>query len=183
LVPSFEVEAFILAGGRSRRFGSEKALARLRGRTLLAHAMRLARTVRLEPRIVCSDPFPLTATGRAFVVGERPGEGPAEGLRAALRACAAPWALVLAVDMPAVDASLIHRLLRAARTAPTESGFVFRDGEQVHPFPGLYAAACRERGRGARSMGALIEAAGVRILDSPETGDRFRNVNRPGDLE
>jgi molybdopterin-guanine dinucleotide biosynthesis protein A len=136
----------------------------------------------VEPRIVRRDPRPLAAFGRAFVVGERPGEGPVEALRAALRVCAAPWALVLAVDMPGVTPGLLRRLIEAAHASPGEPGFVFAAGGRVHPFPGIYRPACRERCAGERSMHGLIEAAGVSAIEAPDAASAFRNVNRPADL-
>lgn len=49
-----DVAAFVLAGGKSTRMGSDKAFVMLEGRTLLARALDLARTVTGDVRIVGS---------------------------------------------------------------------------------------------------------------------------------
>src|ERR1700756_5716831 len=47
-----DVSAFILAGGKSTRMGADKAFVALDGRTLLARALELARSMTDDVRIV-----------------------------------------------------------------------------------------------------------------------------------
>lgn len=49
---SLDVAAFILAGGKSTRMGTDKAFVVLEGRTLLARTLDLARAVTADVRIV-----------------------------------------------------------------------------------------------------------------------------------
>ncbi|MDM7914318.1 MAG: NTP transferase domain-containing protein, partial [Candidatus Eisenbacteria bacterium] len=78
------VSGFVLAGGASRRFGSNKALATHRGRSLLALALRAMRELNIHPRIVAPDPAPFRRYRAPVLTGERPGLGPVEGVRVAL---------------------------------------------------------------------------------------------------
>ncbi len=198
-VPRVAWEGFVLAGGRSERFGSDKALARLGGRTLLDRALAALEGCGLTPRVVARDPWAYRNRARVFVLSERPGRGPAEGLRAALAACAAPWALVLPVDMPGVDAPLLRCLVAAAPApgsgvrpaeAPRAVCFAGPDGRR-HPLPGAYhrSLAGEVEGLGeAPALQAVLDRAGVRVL-GPEAvpgtdlAAALRNVNRPGDLD
>ena len=89
----------ILAGGRSTRFGSDKALALLDGRPLIEHAIA-ALAARTEVVIVC---------GREWGdwVPDRPGPdlGPLGGINAALHAAAARGfdaVLTAPCDVPAL---------------------------------------------------------------------------------
>ena len=49
-----DVTAFILAGGKSTRMGADKAFVEYDGRTLLARALDLARSITHDVRIVGS---------------------------------------------------------------------------------------------------------------------------------
>ncbi|MBM3287648.1 MAG: molybdenum cofactor guanylyltransferase, partial [Candidatus Eisenbacteria bacterium] len=89
------VAGFVLAGGESRRFGRDKALANYEGRPMLQRALDALRDAGLEPAVVAPDAGPYRSLCSSFVTSERPGRGPVEGLRAALKATQEPWALVL----------------------------------------------------------------------------------------
>ena len=92
------VTGFVLAGGKSSRMGKDKAFLQIFGRTLLAHALELAKA----------------ATGSAWIVGSRekfaafgqvaediyPGHGPLAGIHKALTSTQTDLNLILAVDMP-----------------------------------------------------------------------------------
>lgn len=186
------IEAFILAGGRSSRFGSNKVLATWQGRTLLEHALRAVEPLGLPTRVVTRDPTPYLPWATAFVLAERPGLGPVEALRAALEASLAPWALVLTGDMPGVG-PLVRPLIRVANSVEQDvNSICYADAEEgPQPFPALYQRVLLSRigelGPGA-SMHALQAAATAHLLaphDVPEiTGwsATLRNVNEPRDL-
>jgi molybdopterin-guanine dinucleotide biosynthesis protein A len=188
-----EVEGFVLAGGTSSRFGSNKALASWRGVPMLGRALHVLEDIGLTGRIVCSDPLPFGTFYHPFVLGERPGRGPAEGLRTALLATAAPWALLLAVDMPEVGPGVLRALLQARIRGGPATGdrapLVFEDGERVHPFPGLYPRGLLEMldrlGEGVSLQRVLEEAGARRVPWDPARsgGETLRNVNAAGDLE
>lgn len=184
MIPLADIRGFVLAGGRSSRFGSDKALHPVGGKPLLAHALDAIRELGLVPSVVAPDARPYAALADAFVTGERPGHGPLEGLRAALAACTAPWALVLSADMPGVQARVLARLVHAAHV--TCDAVVFADtAGRRHPFPGLYAASLRAAADalpGDAAMAALLDAARVRVADPGDARAVLRNVNRPEDL-
>jgi len=183
-----EIEGFVLAGGSSSRFGSNKVLASWRGGSMLDRALGALSGVGLTGRIVCPDPRPFRDVYHPLVMGERPGRGPAEGVRAALLASAAPWSLVLAADMPEVGVGALRTLLRAV-PGTTGAAVVFREGERIHPFPGLYRATLLEAldrlGAGA-SMQVLLRGTETVRLDwipAAARGESLRNVNEPSDME
>src|SRR5258708_4756586 len=110
---SSDVAAFILAGGKSTRMGTDKAFVVLDGRTLLARALDVARAVTADVRIVGDA---ANFAGFAPVVEDVfRGCGPLGGIHAALRASAAELNLMLAVDVPFVSAGLLEFLVARAR--------------------------------------------------------------------
>src|SRR5690348_1515752 len=99
-----DVAAFILAGGKSTRMGADKAFVPLDGRTLLARALDLARSVTPDVRIVGN---PETFASFAPVVEDVfRDRGPLGGIHAALRASTKELNLILAVDVPFVSLAL-----------------------------------------------------------------------------
>jgi molybdopterin-guanine dinucleotide biosynthesis protein A len=181
------IQAFVLAGGASSRFGSDKALASWRGRPLLAWAIDAARSLGLSPAIVSPRVEAYRAHASAFITDERPDRGPSEGLRAALGVCPTEWALVLSVDMPRIDGRALRALCAAATAEDRAVCFVDPSGRR-HPFPGLYR----------RAMKAMLDAQEApvplqRVLDDAPaklvevasidpSGAILRNVNRREDL-
>ncbi|WP_336360962.1 molybdenum cofactor guanylyltransferase [Haladaptatus sp. ZSTT2] len=115
--------AVILAGGRSTRFGeADKAVAPLAGVPMIRRvADRLVDEIS-ELVVNCrSDqtaamreamagyPHPVT-----FAEDEEPDEGPMAGIKTGLRGVAAEYAIVVACDMPFVDAGLVSYLFERA---------------------------------------------------------------------
>ncbi len=188
------IQGFVLAGGRSRRFGSDKAFAVFQGRTLLACALDALAALGVPAAIVAPDARRYAGICGSFVESERPGLGPVEGARASLDACARDWALILSVDMPGVDAALLGVLVEAAREDRASRCFCFADSSGMrHPFPGLYNRAILDLWAPGRvpisSMQDLLDAASARSIGQrhapPELDlDRaLHNVNRPRDLD
>jgi len=182
----------ILAGGRSRRMGFDKASLRVDGRGVLA---RLAETLagRVEE---------VWVIGRAPGGGppgwvrrrldRRPDCGPLGGIETALHAAAGGGhaaALVVACDMPrlgpeAVDLLLVGRDRTAAATALRLPGT-----EAAEPLAAVYEVAALEPLRRALDEGRLsataflarVEAAAVEV--PPDMAGQLANVNTPEDLE
>ena len=99
----------VLAGGRSSRFGSDKAEALWRGKPLIQHAIDALRPM-VDDLVLCG-----RAYGDVGAIADRPnaGLGPLGGLNAALHhAEAHGFAAVLSVgcDTPLLPVALLERL-------------------------------------------------------------------------
>jgi molybdopterin-guanine dinucleotide biosynthesis protein A len=111
----------ILAGGRSQRMGTSKALLPLPGRpskTFLSHLVSTLAPLCAEVLVVARDPtqFAHVALPESrMVFDEKPGGGPLMGLYSGLKAVQSPNALLVAVDMPFVQPALLSLLLSHAR--------------------------------------------------------------------
>lgn len=120
-----EACAIVLAGGESRRFGSDKALARFRGEPLIAHVLRGLVDARFqEVCVVAKDPAKYAGVtveityakkqSVALVRDLRLWQTPLAGLEAGLRASRHELIFACAADMPfAADAALIDALFAA----------------------------------------------------------------------
>jgi molybdopterin-guanine dinucleotide biosynthesis protein A len=107
----------ILAGGRSQRMGTNKALLPLPGQaseTFLAHLVSTMAPLCAELLIVARDPAQfarIALPDTRLVYDEKPGSGPLMGLYSGLKAMQSTTALVIAVDMPFVQPALLAFLL------------------------------------------------------------------------
>jgi molybdopterin-guanine dinucleotide biosynthesis protein A len=184
------VAAFILAGGKSTRMGSDKAFVMLDGRTLLERALELAPSVTKDVRVVGgAEKFAAFAPVVEDVFREC---GPLGGIHAALRASAAELNLMLAVDVPFVPAELLRYLVARARGS---------DAIATVPRAGAWQPLCavyrREFGdvaekalrAGRYRINALFAEIRVQAVEEEElalagfSAGMFRNLNTPEELE
>ena len=185
-----DVAAFILAGGKSTRMGAEKAFLVLNGRTLLARALELARSVTADVRIVGE-----AAKFAAFapVVEDVFREcGPLGGIHAALRASWADLNLILAVDLPFVPPALLPLLITRARGSPAKVT-VARAGGGFQPLCAVYRRAFTDLAEKALREGrykidALFDEAQTQVIGEDELeaagfpASVFRNLNTREEL-
>ena len=146
-------EAFILAGGASRRMGTDKSQLRIERQTFTE---RIAETV-------------LNVTDSVTIVGGHdlnlpnipdlyPQWGALGGLHAALTACKREWAIVVACDLPFVTPELFFYL--ADQRMDHEAIVPVQKDNRAQPLSALYRVdPCGERAR------ELIEAGYRRPLD------------------
>lgn len=161
----------VLAGGRSSRFGSDKAMARMRdGRTLLDHAV-----AGLAPHVV-----KVVICGRNDGLPDRPAPdmGPLGGLNAALHHAAAhgfAGVLTTGCDMPFYPSPLPLPLL-------SKSAAVLEGQPLIGWWPTDLAAELDAHlaEENNRSLFGWMERIGARRVAVP--GLTLPNINRPQDL-
>lgn len=171
----------VLAGGRSTRFGSNKALAELDGFSLVRRAaMCLAE--------VCSTVV-LADAGQGLLpeiesIDDGPGRGPAAGLLGASLRYPGRDLLVLACDLPAVPVALLEEV-----SAPSSADLIMaRTSRGVEPLCALYRHPSLQRiaqrvANAEFALHSLITEAGLEASFVDAEDDLLLNVNRPADLE
>jgi molybdopterin-guanine dinucleotide biosynthesis protein A len=181
---SADLEAVILAGGRSTRFGSDKAAALLRGRPLLQWvaealgqvAVRLVIVRAVGQALPALDaPVPVT-----IVDDEYPGLGPLAGLATGLAGCRAEFAFACSCDAPLISPALVERLAAIARAeqadivCPDVAGY-------PQPLVAVYrVATCAPAFRRAveeRTGGLRIVAAYDGLRVAQPGAETFRDVD------
>jgi molybdopterin-guanine dinucleotide biosynthesis protein A len=179
--------AFILAGGRSTRMGTDKAFLEWDGQTLLARALELGRGV-AEDVFIAGDAAKFTSYGRV-VEDIFPDRGPLGAIHAALCHTSAEWNLMLAVDMPLLEPKFLAFLLRAAQES-TAAVTVPKLSEGWQPLCAVYRPAFAEAAEcalleGRNKVDTLFAEVEVRELREVELSlagfgeQMFRNLNTP----
>jgi molybdopterin-guanine dinucleotide biosynthesis protein A len=184
-----DITGFVLAGGKSSRMGQDKALLELAGRTLLERAMALVRSVTPEVWIVgSSTKFEHFGT---VVEDAHTNRGPLGGIHAALRSTRSELNLLLAVDLPFVEAPFLAYLAKTARESDAMVTVV-RDSGHWQPLCAVYRRSFGVLAEEAllqrkNKIDALFKEAKTRVIDEDEMTVQgfnpamFHNLNTPED--
>ncbi len=127
LDPNLDAVGFVLAGGRSSRMGTDKALVQLGGQPLVVHALEILRAASLTASLAGGSVA--LAEFAPLIQDSQPGLGPLAGICTALASTSARLAVFLPIDLPLLPASLISHLLANACntgspvTVPSVNGF------------------------------------------------------------
>ena len=181
-----DLSGLILAGGRSRRFGSDKALATLDGLTFIARVYEALAPLCDEVLVgVGTEQRSYALPGPARFVRDRASIGPLGGLESGLAEAAAPWLLVVTCDLPYLRTDVLRALADARGAAVDAIVGVTPDGRR-HPLCSCYHRGVlpmlREQIAGHRlAVHALLDRLAVREVPAP--ADALRNVNTPADLK
>lgn len=168
----------VLAGGQSRRMGTDKALLPLDGRPLLDRMCEVLRQAGAARVLVSGD-----RPGWQGHPDGAPGLGPLGGVATMLDTHAGARLLFVAVDMPRLDTTLLSALLHGAGDS---SAAHFED----HPLPLLLRATPGVRGTaralldgpGPRSLRRLAAELGARPVALPaDAAPLLFNANTPAD--
>jgi molybdenum cofactor guanylyltransferase len=188
-----ETTGIILAGGYSSRFGSDKAVAKLDGVSLMNHtAQRLGEVC--ATLIAVARPNQDTngwPTVRLVIDDEEMPEGPLRGIYAGLNVCTTQWAFAVACDAPLVRPELLRFLLRHIK--PEVQAVVTRWDGHLQPLVALYSVSCVDiflqlLKAGERSPRRALESIPHTVVDEDEwrsfdpEGTSFVNVNTAEDL-
>jgi molybdopterin-guanine dinucleotide biosynthesis protein A len=187
-----ELTGIVLAGGRSRRMGEDKASLILDGMSLLQHCVDRLGSVVDELVLV-------GAPGRAlpWVLSDLPirtvedpveGEGPLMGMLVGLEATSTPIAVVVAVDMPLLEPQLLRLL--ASHVDATHRWVVPIANDRPQPLCSAFSVEALGVMRahldaGDRAPMALAADLGAYRMQADEwstvdaEGHSFLNVNTP----
>ena len=177
------VAGFVLVGGQSRRMGRDKAL-------LADGSGPLVEKVALEVRkaagsvALLGDPARYGHLGLAVIPDVIAGCGPMSGLHSALSSTETEWILIVACDLPNVDAEFLKRLLNEARpgvrciAAQTAAGLeplcaVYHRNTRIEVEEALREGRLRMRDLLAQ-LGAIGVEADSRLVRNVNTEEDWR---------
>lgn len=183
-----DVTAFVLAGGKSTRMGTDKAFVMLDGRTLLDRALEAARSV-TENVFVSGDPAKYESYA-ACVTDFYPNCGPLAGIHAALHSSYTEFNLILAVDLPFVTAGFLQFLISRAMASTGANITLPRSDGQFQPLCTVYrrefvVSAEQALRAGRYRIDALFDPRVTQVIEQDVleaagfSSNIFRNLNSP----
>ncbi len=182
-----DLTAFVLAGGKSTRMGSDKAFLTWGDDTLLSHALKLAAGVTPRMRIV-GDARKFAAFG--VVIGDiYRDHGPLGGIHAALASSTTDFNLMLAVDSPLIEPRFLQFMVGLARGTDALVTLPRADGG-LQPLCAVYRRefalpADQALQMGRNKIDALFTTVKIRVIENDEligagfSAAMFRNLNTP----
>jgi molybdopterin-guanine dinucleotide biosynthesis protein A len=183
-----EATGFVLAGGKSRRFGEDKALFPVNGEPLIRRPVACLTALAPSVAIVAKHPSTYAALDVPVEKDAYPQQMPHVGILTGLGAAETAWSIFLACDMPAMTPAVV-RTLYEARGSGEETvavqAVVAESPSGVHPLVGCYHRAAMKTLRRAIdnewSLRKGLSALNTRVVSFGDEGP-FRNVNRKSDL-
>ncbi|MBL7953070.1 MAG: molybdenum cofactor guanylyltransferase [Flavobacteriales bacterium] len=179
----------VLAGGRSSRMGRDKALIEHNGRSLIANAVEILRP-HVDELLIIGDPSTYGRIGPLVIADDTSGQGPLGGILTALRYAWNDRSIVLACDMPNINARFIEHLKTWADR--DHDAVVAQCDGRMEPLAAVYHRSCRHvfsarLAAGERKMSTALDRVRTRYLqvcpgEEEWPDDLFRNINTPTDL-
>jgi molybdopterin-guanine dinucleotide biosynthesis protein A len=186
-----EVSAAILAGGQARRLGGrDKSRLVVRGHTIIVRQVEVLQQITSDILLVSSHPERHGGLGLPVHADAVQGAGAMGGLLTALDAARHDLVLVVACDLPFLQAPLLRRLVDLAGGADGAWAAAARGPE---PLLACYRRSARDRIReqvaaGRLRLGDLDRVLRMKRLEGGElaaygdVGELLANVNTPDDL-
>ena len=169
----------ILAGGESRRMGTDKADLMYEGRTFLE--LQIVMGVRLGITDILVSGYRGERCPLPVVADRIPDRGPLGGLEASLRATKHEKCVVLSVDVPLVPLEELVQLLECSAASPIT---ILKNNGREQPLIGVYDRSLademlRELTESRGSVFAFINKTGYAVYESMAPAAVFANVNAP----
>ncbi|MGI9950931.1 molybdenum cofactor guanylyltransferase [Moorellaceae bacterium AZ2] len=180
-----------LAGGKSSRMGTNKALLPVGRDTMLGTVVSVLKSLFPETLVVTNEPELYLELGVKLVGDIFPAMGPLGGIHAGLVASPFWYNFVVACDMPFLEPRLIAFMLEQAEgydvVVPRLDGY-------LQPLHAVYSKGCLPAiedclGKGVTKIIAFYPAVRVRYIEAEilrrygEPERIFFNINTPADLE
>jgi molybdenum cofactor guanylyltransferase len=179
------IAGYVLAGGGSTRFGKDKALVELAGRSMLVRMCELLRIVASEVTVI-ADPEKYSSLGLRCLADRWPGAGPLGGIITALEDAGTrdqppEWNLIVSCDMPFLTQEWLAHLAERAMKSSSQVALP----ESAHgpePLCACYrtdaAPALRVAfERGVRKITAALKQVTTEVLDEADW-KRFDSARR-----
>ena len=181
----------VLAGGKSVRYGRNKALEIVQGKSLIEHAVQSLRSL-CDPVLVVANDLTLYPQVRATLVQDAVrDQGPLGGIFTALLFSPHPWVLAKATDMPFLVEPLVKAML--AKREGHDVVLPILNG-RPEPLLALYSRRClpliaTTLEMGNRKITSFFRKVRVREMAEEDwrgldpEGLSFSNINTPENLE
>ncbi len=181
-----ELSGFILAGGKSKRMGKDKAFLTIQEEPMLKRAISLiqpfCQTVSISGQNPAYNVFKLSVIADTY-----PGCGPIAGIHSCLSYSSTDWNLIVGVDLPFLNEELINYLILNMGEFDC---IIPESNSGIEPLAGLYNKQILPKVESQIQCGDfklmnMLGKLNACFLDCNELVEKyprlFANLNRPED--
>ncbi|UCC88043.1 MAG: molybdenum cofactor guanylyltransferase [Anaerolineales bacterium] len=184
-----EFSVAILAGGQSRRMGQDKAFLPVGGRPVIERVLERVTPLSDDLMLVVDVPMKYGHLGQRMVVDVLPGKGALGGIYTSIHAARHQHCLVVACDMPFLNADLLDHMASLAIGFDVVIPRIKEFPETMHA---LYGKRCLQPIRGCLEVGRLkivsfFDQVRIRYVERDDVARfdpdfrSFLNMNTPAD--
>jgi molybdopterin-guanine dinucleotide biosynthesis protein A len=174
--------AYILAGGKSRRLGVNKLHVRLGNQSLLERTIATCKEYFEQVKLVAGCFEGVATLGCETVLDSPLAQGPMAGVIASLEDCRTDLCFITAADLPDLNGEIINSLI-ASYVDQQYVGIIESNGFQ--PLCGIYHTSSLLILKQAASNKEYSLNKAMRFLNHNgilPSGKKWRNINYPHDL-
>jgi molybdopterin-guanine dinucleotide biosynthesis protein A len=151
--------AIVMAGGGSRRMGTDKSMLPINGRPLIERICRQLRNGFEQILISADQVEKLAFLGVEIVPDKVPGQGPLMGIASALGASASDLNFVVACDIPNIELRYVRRMLSQAAGSNADIVLPVSADGKCEPLFAVY------RKSALRAIDRVLSSGGRKISD------------------
>ena len=172
------INAYILAGGLSRRFGSNKAIYKINGVTFLDKIFTTLQSNFTNIFTIGKEPY---SEKMKFVPDFTDSQAPIVGIITALRHTTSLWNFIISVDMPYITSDIVNLLQK--EIIDVDNNIIIPSvNKRILPLFGLYHKNCLvyfEKAYSAKNYTLMnvISPLRPKVIDLSPYNMKLRNVN------
>ena len=180
----------ILAGGKSSRMGTNKALLKIDGETLIERMINIVNSCTEKLMIITNNPEEFSFLNVETFQDVIKGAGPLGGIYTALKHCQSTHCLVIACDLPFLSKELLQLLYKQGTAYDV---LAVDGGKGVEPLCAVYSKNCipiieKQLIAGKHRVTDFYSSVNTKILYWEQNSRLFHNkmffnINTPEDLK
>jgi len=180
------VTGIILAGGKSRRMGSDKGLMIINGKPMIQYIIDELESLDI-PVIIVSDNPQYEIFGIPVFEDSIKNKGPMAGIYTGLLHSNTEKNVVLSCDVPKISAKLIKQLVSSANNNEVS---ILKHGDTLHPLIGMYKRSLLKDVKTSLNKDQLkmkqfcidMDCSVLEIIDDQFDAELILNINTKEEL-
>ena len=181
-----KIGGYVLAGGNSSRFGSNRALQLIDDKPLILHVSEAVSKLATAVTIV-SGVHNYQSLGLTVIPDRVSGRGPLGGIISALEHSSYEWNLIVACDMPLLAAAPLESLVKKALNSSAEVITPRTPDGLLQPLCAMYSKSALEGLltallNGTRKLSVAFQNIRWELLEVDDDLP-YLNINHPDDLD